>query len=188
MFESWPPRPPGAQPPWFQQQLFARRLVFLNGYLDVATATRLTAELVTLAAASAEPIDLYVSSPDGTLEAAMPLVDTIDVLGAPVHTVVLGEVAGPAVVVVAVGRTRLAAPNARLRLTEPRAAVAGTSADVARSSERLADLRARFRTRLVTATGQMAETIAADLRDGHALSANEARDYGLVDDVAQPRP
>src|SRR5262245_49767081 len=106
-------------PDWLEGELFERRVVLVAGQLDQLLAMRLAAELMTLDASGTDPIDVYVDSPDGTLEAAFVLIDTLDLLQAPTRTHALGVVGGMALGVLAVGNHRTAAPHARCRLAEP---------------------------------------------------------------------
>jgi ATP-dependent Clp protease protease subunit len=199
MIPGWPPnpgrprpesRPPGdplgqqGLPEWLQERLFARRLVLLSGYLDDAAATRAVAELLTLDAAGDEPIDLSLNCPDSTLEAAVMLMDTLELLRAPVHALCLGEVGGPAVGVLATARSRAATRNARFRLALPRIEVAGTPEQLAERSQRQQQLLERFQSALARATGQPVAVIARDLAAGRVLDAAEALRYGLIDGVS----
>ena len=178
---------PGEQPAWLQERLFGQRAVFLTGPLDDATATRVAAELMMLDATGPEPIQLYLGCPDGTLEAALTLMDTLDLLRAPVRAQCLGQLGGPPVGVLAVADTRVAAPHTTVRLSQPRTSVDGTPDQVASRSEQHLALARRFHERLAQATGQSAERIADDLRAGRYLDAEEARAYGLLDEIAERR-
>ena len=198
----WPPIPgrpgyPGGQsgpggppdvsgtPAWLQERLLGQRAVFLTGTLDDATATRVATELMLLDGTSADQIQLYLNCPDGTLAAALTLMDTVDLLRSPVRAQCLGQLGGPPVGVLALADARVAAPHARIRLGQPRASMDGTSDQIAARSEQHLALARRFRERLARATGQAVERLADDLRAGRHLDAEEARAYGLVDEVAQ---
>lgn len=177
----------GGTPPWLQERLFEQRAIFLTGPLDDAVATRVAAELMMLDATGPEPIQLYLNCPDGTLEAALTLMDTLDLLRSPVRAQCLGQVGGPPVGVLAQADTRVAAPHASFRLSQPRASFDGTPDQLASRSDQHLELARRFRERLARATGQSIERIADDLRAGRHLDAAEALAYGLVDAVAERR-
>src|SRR5919199_4016078 len=110
---------------WVQANLFERRTVFLTGHLDSAVATGLAAQLMTLDATGAQPISLYLDSPDAALDAAFVVIDTLKLLRSEVHAHCLGRVGGPSVAVLAVADRRSASPNARVRLAQPRLEASG---------------------------------------------------------------
>jgi ATP-dependent Clp protease, protease subunit len=120
-----PEEPPGRPPAWLQQRLFERRIVFVTGRLDDAAAVQTAAEIMALDATDDTPIEVYLDSPDGTLEAAFILIDTLDVLHATVHVRCRGQVGGPAIGVVAAADRRVASPHTRFRLFQPTAQLAG---------------------------------------------------------------
>jgi ATP-dependent Clp protease protease subunit len=182
--------PPGWRPgasqaqDWLSGELFERRVVFVTGHLDSLLAVRTAAELMTLDASGADPIDVYIGSPDGTLEAAFTLIDTLDLVQAPTRTHALGEVGGAAVGILAVGRRHTAAPHAQLRLGEPRVQLAGTHAQLLAAREQHQRLLERFRARLAQATGRSIAELAQDMERGRYLNAEEALAYGLIDAIA----
>jgi ATP-dependent Clp protease protease subunit len=179
----WLPR--ASQPQdWLHGELFDRRVVFLTGQLDSMLAVRTAAELMTLDANGTDPIDVYVGSPDGLLEAAFTLIDTLDLVQAPTRTHALGEVGGPAVGILAVGRRRTATPHAQIRLGEPRIQLAGTSAQLLAGRDQHQRLLERLRVRLARATGRSVAEITQDMEQGRYLNAEEALAYGLVDAIA----
>ena len=99
---------------------FDPRLILLHGALDEPVAGELAVRLMTLDAIGDEPISLYIDSADGPLNAALTVIDTIDLLGVPVHGTGVGRVEGAVLGVLAACELRRASPNARLRLTAPR--------------------------------------------------------------------
>ena len=174
-------------PPWLQERLFGQRAIFLTGTVDNPAATRAAAELMLLDATGPEPIQLYLNCPDGTLEAALTLMDTLDLLRSPVRAQCFGQVGGPSVGVLAVADTRVAAPHASIRLGQPRTSISGAPERLASESEQHLALARRFRARLALATGHTVEQVAEDLKTGRYLDAEEARSYGLIDEVAERR-
>jgi ATP-dependent Clp protease protease subunit len=177
-----PPDPAGP-PAWLQERLFARRLVVLTGRLDDAAAARAAAELMALDAAGGEPVTLHVDVPDGTLEAAFVVIDTLDLVRARVHAHCRGQAGGPAVGVVAVADRRTAAPHAAFRLSQPALTLAGTADRLAAHARQQRDLLRRFEARLARATGRPVEDVALDLERGRYLDAGEALEYGLIDAI-----
>ena len=180
-----PDVPPGRRrlSGWLEEKLFERRIVLITGLLDDAAAAETAAALITLDARGDEPIELHLDSPDGTLEAAFVLIDTVDLLRARLRVHCRGQVGGPAIGVVAAARHRVASAHTRFRLVQPTARFSGTPDQIAAQSRQQQELLWRFHTRLAQVTGRSAEEIAEDMRRGRALDAREALDYGLIDEI-----
>lgn len=185
-----PSEPPGrGRPPaWLREKLFESRIVFVTGRLDDAIAAEAAAEMMTLDATGDEPIELYLDSPDGTLEAAFVLIDTLNLLHATVRVHCRGQVCGPALGVVAAADRRFASPHTRFRLVQPVAQFSGTANQIAAHSQQQQDLLWRFQARLAQVTGRPAEEIADDMRRGRYLDAQKAVEYGLIDAVSANAP
>jgi len=186
--DQWPPGLPGAAGPgipgWLEERLFDQRIVMIRGPLTSQAASGIAAALLTLDAAGPAPIQLHVASSGGELNAAHAVIDIIDAMTAPVHAVVTSEAGGAVLAVLAAAERRSAYRHARFKLTEPRAAgVTGTADEVtAAAGQHLRELE-EVVLRLVDVTGQTRSRIEDDLAAGRHLSAAEARDYGLIDEV-----
>jgi ATP-dependent Clp protease protease subunit len=168
-------------------QLFARRTVLLATALDDETASRVAAELMTLDALGDDPIDLWVTCAGGTLDAALTVMDVVDLLGVPVHATCLGRAEGPAVGVLAVADRRAASPHACLRFDAPSSAVTGRVGDVVSAADELRRRRHDFCARVARATGQSVEWVDDALRDRRRFEPIEAVRAGLLDEIAAPR-
>jgi ATP-dependent Clp protease protease subunit len=186
--EPWRPVPEPAGPAgWLEERLFDRRVVLLHGPLNAAAATQAAAALLTLDAMGREPVQLHLSVTDGELSAAFAVVDAIDAMRAPVHVLVTAEAGGAAVAVLAAADRRLAYRHARIRLAEPRAAaVAGTADEVAAAAGQYLRELEELAVRLAEVTGQPRSRVEDDLSAGRVLTAEEARAYGLLDDIVGP--
>ena len=174
----------GEMPPWLEERLFDRRIVMLRGGLTAMTASHVAAALMTLDAASEDPVELHVATLDGELSAAFAIVDAIDAMRAPLHAVVSAQAGGAAVAVLAAAGRRLAYRHARILLTEPRAAVPAATADevAAAAGEYLRELDELI-VRLAEVTGQPRSRVEDDLSAGRVLNAEQAREYGLIDAI-----
>jgi ATP-dependent Clp protease protease subunit len=187
-----PPSPPEPGPPHdthhesVRDRLFAQRVVFLWGPLDLAAASQLAAELMTLDASGDDPVQLHIDSPGGTLDAALSLVDVIDLLGVELTATCVGQAVGPALGPLVVAHRRRATPHARFRLSEPVFELSGSARDLAAwAASHRAQLR-RFCERLALTVGRSPDAVEDDLSTGRFLDADEALEYGLIDEVCGP--
>ena len=186
-----PPGMPGGPPgdgghlaPWLEEHLFRQRIVMLSGPLTGSAATRTAAALLTLDALGTEPVRLHMSTSDGDLTAAFAVVDALDSMRAPVHAVVTAQVGGAGVALLVAAGRRLAFRHASLRLCEPPAApVSGTADEVAAAAGKYLRELEELAERVAAVTGQPRSRVEDDLSSGRVLTAQEARDYGLVDEV-----
>ena len=185
-----PPQPSGGagMSPWLEERLFDRRIVTLSGPLTGPVASQTAAALLTLDAMGAEPVQLHMSTADGELTAAFAIVDAIDAMRAELHAVVTTEVGGAAVAVLAAADRRLAYRHARIRIAEPRSAtVAGTADEVAAAAGQYLRELEELAVRLAEVTGQPRSRVEDDLSTGRTMTAEQAREYGLIDTiVGQP--
>ncbi len=169
-----------------RSHLFARRVVLVSGRLDGATSAEAAMELMTLDASGDERVTVHLDSPDGDVDAALALMDVIDLLGVPVTVSARGRVGGPALGVLAVGSHRTATPHAVFIVRQPEASYSARASDL----ERWADAQRRqweqFCDRLADAVGWTSAEVAAEFDAGAIWSPEEARDHGLIDEVEQP--
>jgi ATP-dependent Clp protease, protease subunit len=188
----WPLPPPdgwdGPEDPaaWMRRHLLERRTVLLTGMLDDPCATEVGAALMTLDATGDGPVELRIDCAEGSVDAALALMDVVDLLGVPVHAWCTGRAAGPVVGVLAVCGRRTASRHARIQLTEPAVSFDGG----ARTVHQLADEHLRrwsaFCDRLAEASGRDPQSVRDDTARGRFLSADEAVGYGILDEVAGP--
>ena len=176
----------GGWPPWLRERLLDRRTVFVTGALDDVVAGRAAAELMALDGWGDDPVHLHLDSAGGSLDASLTLMDVIELLGVPVTVTCVGRAEGPAVGVVAVAARRRANPHARFLLREPEAAFAGSSRDLASWVDRHERQLEGFCRRVAKTTRWTPERLAAEMRTGRYLHAEEALRHGLVDEIAKP--
>jgi ATP-dependent Clp protease protease subunit len=163
------------------ERLLDERIIHLGGRLDTALANRGTAELLLLHRNSRQrPIELHLSCRDSELDAALALAGTVEMVEAPVHAIVHGTLRGPAVAVLCAATERGAHHGAVLVLSLPHAAAEGTAGELAVRAEQYEHQITRLRDLIANATGWDTDWVAAELRSGRVLSAEQALHYGLI--------
>ncbi len=171
---------------WIRRQLFERRIVTVSGTLDDAAVNEVGAALMTLDAIGDEPVHLHFDCDDGTVGAALALMDIIDLSGVPVRAMGFGQVAGPAVGAFAVCSRRTLSPHGRIRLCEPRTQAEGAARQLQQLATAHLDQWSAFCSRVAATCLQSEDQVRHDAARGRFLSAREAVDYGLADEVAAP--
>lgn len=169
-----------------RSRMLERRVVLVSGQLDQSTAARLSMELMTLDASGDEAIHLQLGSPGGSLEAALSLMDVVELVGVPVRATCTGLVGGPAVGLLAVCSHRMASPHCRIHLAEPAGTFAGSARELERWAQGRQDRWQLFCRRLAAAVGRPEARVTEDLATGRYLGADEALGYGLIDEVCRP--
>lgn len=186
------PPPPGwsliadTGPDWLAERLMERRLLALAGELDRDAANRMVSELALLDASGDEPVTLRLSGVSADLDTALTVVDALDLMGVEVHATCLGTITGAAVAILAVADQRVAGPHATVHLQEPRSRRCVTGRDLEAEAERHRRQLRQLQERIATACRRPVDVVAEDMRAGRLLTAQEARDYGLVDSCAGP--
>jgi ATP-dependent Clp protease protease subunit len=171
-------------------RLLKDRIVLLGSEINDTTANLLTAQLLHLEAEDPElDICLYINSPGGSVTATLGIYDTMQLVGPDVSTVCLGMAASGAAVLLAGGAPgkRLALPNSRVLIHQPHGGAQGQSIDIENQAREIAFLRGRMEEILAFHTGQPRERVAADTDRDYILGAEGAVEYGLVDEILQPR-
>ncbi|HET6815995.1 MAG TPA: ATP-dependent Clp protease proteolytic subunit [Mycobacteriales bacterium] len=184
------PRLPVFYEPWDEPapddvhgQLLARRVVLLTGTLDGPTGEAASARLLLLDQRGDEPISLHMSCPDGELDATLALIATMDLIAADVHAVAAGTVSGAAVGAFAAATQRRAHPHTTFLLFEPKADLRGGADQLTAAADQHRHQLQTLVDRIATACGRSSDDVAADLRTGRLLTAQDAVDYGLVQDL-----
>ncbi|MDP8959741.1 MAG: ATP-dependent Clp protease proteolytic subunit [Actinomycetota bacterium] len=169
-------------------RLFERRLVFLSGPLHDEAANQVCAQLLALDADSGDDITFCIDSPGGELPGLFAIYDTVQLLGSRVDTRCIGLAASAAAVILAGGTGRRSATeHARILLHQPHGSARGRTRDLEIQAREIASRRARLEEVLAERTGQSLERVRADMEHDHWLSAQEAREYGLIDEVTSSR-
>lgn len=157
--------------------------IFLTGELDSSAAAAVAIQLIAHDGHSDEEVQLLIRSDQGTVSAGLQVMDTIDAMGVPVLGIGLGEVAGPALGVLAVCHRRRAGPNSRLLLSAPGLSAEGTAEQLLEAARQAQIDLERFAVRVARATRQPLEKIEIDLLQGRHFDAAEAVAYRLIDGI-----
>jgi ATP-dependent Clp protease protease subunit len=167
------------------ERLFAARTVLLFGEVTMSLARRVSSQLLALASESRDPIRLVVHSPGGHVESADTVHDVIRFVDAPVYVLGTGWVAsaGALIFVAAPKERRYCLENTRFLLHQPLGGVGGPATDVEIEARQIALMRQRLNHVFANATGQTVTRIEKDTDRNYWLTADEAREYGLVSTV-----
>ena len=172
-------------------KLFEDRIVFLGVQVDDASADDVMAQLLVLESQDPDGlITMYINSPGGSFTALTAIYDTMQFIRPQVQTVCLGQAASAAAVLLAAGSEgkRLALPNARILIHQPAMeGMHGQASDIEIVANEIDRMRAWLEDTLATHTGQPREKVHADLERDTILTAQAAKDYGLVDQVLASR-
>jgi ATP-dependent Clp protease protease subunit len=171
-------------------RLLMDRIVFLGAPVDDTVANIIIAQLLFLQAEDPEKdIYLYLNSPGGSVYAGLAIYDTLQYMSAPVNTMCMGMAASMAAVLLAAGTKgkRSALPNSRIMIHQPSGGSQGTAADIEIMAREILYARERLNQILAKHTGQSIEKIADDVDRDRFLSPQEAKEYGLIDNVVSHR-
>ncbi|MFJ2605599.1 ATP-dependent Clp protease proteolytic subunit [Streptomyces sp. NPDC091279] len=169
-------------------QLLGQRIVFLGTEVNEASANRICAQLLLLS--SEDPrtdIGLYINSPGGSVHAGLAVYDTMRMIPNDVTTLAMGFAASMGQFLLSVGAAgkRFALPNARIMMHQPSAGIGGTTADIEIQAENLDHTKRTIERITAEHTGQSRETISRDGDRDRWFTAEEAREYGMVDRVVE---
>lgn len=173
-------------------KLFEDRIIFLGTQVDDASADDVMAQLLVLESMDPErDITLYINSPGGSFTAMTAIYDTMQFIRPEVQTVCLGQAASAAAVLLAGGTPgkRLALPNARVLIHQPAmgGGERGTASDLQIQAEEVMRMRAWLENTLAGHSNKTAEEVGNDIERDLYMTAAEAKEYGLIDEVLSPR-
>ena len=171
-------------------RLLEDRIVFLQGPIDDHTANLVVAQLIFLESKNPDQdIHLYINSPGGSVTAGMAMYDTIQYVRCDVSTICVGQAASMGTILLASGTSgkRLALPNSRIHMHQPLGGAQGQASDVQIHAQELVKVRERINQVLSHHTNQPIDRIEHDTDRDFFLTAEEALEYGLVDDIIASR-
>ena len=171
-------------------RLLKDRIVFLGGEINDAVANTVVAQLLFLEMEDPEAeINLYINSPGGSVTAGMAIYDTMKYVKCPVRTVCIGMAASMGAFLLMSGEKgrRLALPNAEVMIHQPLGGAQGQSTDVQIRAEWLMRTKQKMLAMMADMTGQPLEKLSADCERDYFMTAQEALDYHIIDEIYQPR-
>lgn len=164
-------------------RLLQDRIIFLTGEIDDAMSNIIISELLYLDNINHENIYLYINSPGGAITSGMGIYDTMRFIESKVITIGVGMCASMAAFLLSSGDERYVLPNAEVMIHQPLGGAQGQATDIKIAAERIIKLKEKLNKILANNTHQSLEKIYEDTERDNFLSALEAKEYGLIDDI-----
>ena len=167
-------------------RLLKDRIIMLSGEVNDQMANSVIAQLLFLDAQDSEKdIYLYINSPGGVITSGLAMLDTMNFIKSDVQTIAIGMAASMASVLLAGGTKgkRFALPNSTILIHQPSGGAQGQQTEIEIAAEEILKTRKKMNQILADATGQTVEQIKKDTERDHYMSAQEAKDYGVIDDI-----
>jgi ATP-dependent Clp protease protease subunit len=172
-------------------KLFEERIIFLGVQIDDASANDVMAQLLCLESADPDrEISMYINSPGGSFTSLMAIYDTMQFIRPDIQTVCLGQAASAAAVLLAAGTPgrRLAVQNARILIHQPAVeSIYGQVSDLEIQAAEISRMRRLLESTLAKHSGRTPAQVREDIERDKILTAEEAKDYGIVDEIIQSR-
>jgi len=169
-------------------RLLEDRIVFLGSPIGDGLANAIIAQLLYLQKADkGRDIHLYINSPGGSVSAGLAIYDTLQYVSCPIETVCVGMAASMAAVLLAAGSPgkRFSLPNSRIMLHQPWGGAQGTAADIEIEAEEILEAKATLSRILAKHTGRTVEQVERETDRNKYMSAKDARQYGVIDEVVE---
>lgn len=171
-------------------RLLKERIIFISGEINNVTADLVVAQLLFLE--SEDPnkdIQIYINSPGGSVSAGFAIFDTMNYIKPDVSTICIGMAASMGAFLLAAGKKgkRFALPNSEIMIHQPLGGAQGQASDIMIHAEKIIEIRQRINKILAEETDQPLEKIEHDTDRDYFLSADEAKEYGLIDNVIRER-
>ena len=172
-------------------RLLKERIIFITGPIEDGVATLIVAQLLFLEAENPKKeLSMYINSPGGVVTSGMAIYDTMQFVRPPVSTLCVGQAASMGSLLLAAGAKdmRFALPNARIMVHQPSGGFQGQATDIMLHAQEILNLKKRLNEIYVKHTGQSLKRIEDALERDYFLTADMAKDFGLVDKVIDRRP
>ncbi len=166
-------------------RLLKDRIIILNGEIDSKLSSIIVSELLYLDSISQEDIFLYINSPGGSITEGMAIMDTMNYIKSDVKTICLGLAASMAAFLLSCGAKgkRYILPNAEVMIHQPLGGVEGQATEIKIVAERILRLKSKLNKILSENTNKSMDVIERDTERDHFLTAEEALEYGIVDEI-----
>ena len=171
-------------------RMLQERIIFVIGPVEDHMASSICMQLLFLEAQNpAKEISMYINSPGGVVTAGMAIYDTMQFIKSPVSTMCIGQAASMGSLLLAAGAAgkRYALPNARIMVHQPSGGFSGQASDIERHAMDIIKMKRRLNEIYVEHTGKAYEVIDRTLDRDHFMTADEAKDFGLIDKVINSR-
>ncbi len=172
-------------------RLLKERIIFLTGQVNDEVASLICAQLLFLEAENAKKeISFYINSPGGVVTSGLAILDTMNYIKCPVSTVVMGQAASMGSLLLCCGAKgrRFALPNARVMIHQPSGGFQGQATDIEIHAKEILAIKARLNQIYVEQTGQSLETVERAMERDNFMTPEEAKKFGLIDEVIKCRP
>lgn len=172
-------------------RLLKERVIFITGPIEDGMATLVCAQLLFLEAENPKKeINMYINSPGGVVTAGMAIYDTMQFIKPAVSTLCMGQAASMGSLLLCAGEKdmRFALPNARIMVHQPSGGYQGQASDIERHAQDIIKMKKRLNEIYVKHTGQKYDTVEKTLDRDHFMTADEAKDWGIIDQVLDKRP
>ena len=167
-------------------RLLQDRIIILGSPIDDNVASVVVAQLLFLQAQDAQKdISIYINSPGGVVTAGLAIYDTMQFISCDVATYCIGQAASMAAVLLAAGKKgkRFALPNSRIMIHQPLGGAEGQATDISIQAQEILRIKANLNSMLASHCGRSVEDVTRDTDRDNFMSAEEAKAYGLIDDV-----
>ena len=172
-------------------RLLKDRIIFIGAPIDDVFANVIIAQLLFLEAEDPQKdINLYINSPGGLVTAGLAIYDTMQYIRPDISTICIGQAASMGAVLLTAGAKgkRFSLPNSRIMIHQPLGGFQGQATDIEIHAKEILKMRERLNEILVKHTGQQMDKIRIDTERDYFLSAQEAKEYGLIDEVIEKAP
>lgn len=169
-------------------RLLRERIIFLTGQVEDHMASIIVAQLLFLESENPDkPISMYINSPGGVVTAGMSIYDTMQYIKPEIHTLCVGQACSMGSLLLTAGDKRYATPHARVMVHQPSGGFRGQATDIEIHAKEILELKKRLNGVYVKHTGQKLATIEKAMERDNFMSAEKAKEFGLIDEIVEKR-